>query len=826
MRQTDRQPEHEPDPQFDPLHAFRGRLRATRLVIAAERGARAFWPVSTLLLGGYAALRFGGVAWMAGHAGLWSVVAGFALVVVLLIAMGLRRFRWPTTGDAIARLDRGTARNLLTTLTDRPSMPTDPAQAAVWSAHMARAQAAAQGVGVPAPNLQVSRQDRYALRLVAATAAMAGVLFVQGTDPGGLGKIGGARAAGPTFEAWATPPAYTGLPTIYLTEREGDLLSLPTGTEIALRAYGEGFELDHSVGSDGTLRQVAPGLNDARLLLQEDGAITLSRGGAQLAKWNFSVSGDQAPTIRFDGDVTRARAGATEVPFAVADDFQVASARMIVTRDLDAVDRRHGLIPDPVTRPDLTVDLDLPSRDQGSGAEVFTRDLSTHPFAGLPVRMVLEATDGAGQTGRSEVRELVLPQRTFYDPLARAIVEQRRDLLWAPEENIRRVGQLLRAVSYQPDELNTPDGVTDALRDSIAAIDTAREGTPTLEQIDTLAQQLWDIALMIEDGRLADTAAEMRRAQQRLSQALQDGASDDEIADLMQDLREATREYMRQMAEALQNDPDARQRAQEQGDDGMEMSRQDIQDLMDRIQELSENGQREEAQRLLDQLAQMMENMQMTLNGQGQGDEPQQGGEGGTGQGGVQDTLRQQQELADRSFEELQRQFREGPGSEGGSGLEGLAETQEALREMLEGSDDGQGSAEAQERLDQAERNMADARDALERGDGRGALDSQAQAMDALREALRALDNEGNDEDAPPREGDPAAEADQQSASRDPLGRPTQNGQALHSGEDMVPEGGSIGSARDLLDEIRRRSGDRDRTVDERDYLRRLLDRF
>ncbi|SOH94051.1 TIGR02302 family protein [Monaibacterium marinum] len=815
----------------DPLHAFRGRLLRTRLVIAAERGARAFWPLSTLALILFAALRFGGLTWLSERIGLWPLGAVVLVLLAGLTVLGLRAFHWPHRGDAIARLDRATARNVLTTLSDTPAMPTDAAQMAVWQAHRARAEQAARDVAVPAPNLQVSRHDRYALRLMAAIAAVTALIFAQGSGLADLTRTtGSAQAAGPTFEAWATPPAYTGLGTLYLTERplQDAPIELPRGTEIALRAYGDDFTLQQSVGDTGELRPVAPGLNDARLSLQRDGQISLQRGGVELASWTFSVTGDQAPSIAFNGEVTRGRAGITEIPFTIEDDFDVAAARVVIARDVDAVQRRHGLTATPLDRPDLAVDLPLPARGGASVTDVLSRDFSPHAFAGLPVSMVLEATDGAGQVARSEVRNLTLPQRAFYDPLARSIVEQRRDLLWAPQENIRRVEQLLRAVSYQPDDLVVPEGVTDALRDSIAAINAARDGTPTLDQIDELAEQLWAIALMIEDGELADAAAELRRAQQRLSQALQDGASDAEIAELMQDLREATRDYMRQLADALADDPDAQQRAQDQGDEGMSMSQQDLQDLMDRIQELSENGQREEAQRLLDQLAEMMENMQMTLNGEGQGEggTPQPGGgEGGTPQEGVQDTLRQQQELADRAFEELQRQFRQGGSSQGEEGLEGLADTQEALRDLLDGGEQGDGNAEAQERLDEAERNMGDARDALERGDGRQALDSQAQAMDALREAIRELDSAETGENSSDAEGESASGSDQSSANLDPFGRPTENGSSVE-GTEIVPEGGSIGTARDLLDEIRRRSGDRARTAEERDYLRRLLDRF
>ena len=59
----------------------------------------------------------------------------------------------------------------------------------------------------------------------------------------------------------------------------------------------------------------------------------------------------------------------------------------------------------------------------------------------------------------------------------------------------------------------------------------------------------------------------------------------------------------------------------------------------------------------------------------------------------------------------------------------------------------------------------------------------------------------------------------------DPLGRPgggsqVGEGDRLLQGEDVYRR------ARELLDEIRRRTGEDDRPEIERDYLQRLLDRF
>uniref|UniRef100_UPI002905D852 DUF4175 domain-containing protein n=1 Tax=Roseobacter sp. HKCCA0434 TaxID=3079297 RepID=UPI002905D852 len=684
----------------------------------------------------------------------------------------------------------------------------------------------------PRPDLRVARQDPLALRLAVVVAFVTALIFGQGAWwPRLTGAIGTAEAAGPTFEAWATPPAYTGQPVIYLTERADQErpLRLPQGTEIALRAYGTGFALEQDVTDAAALSDSGEGLADARLTLDRNGSLALTRRGRTLATWRFVVEGDQVPTVAFDGEIGRAEAGATRIGYLAEDDFAVATLRVVAELDVDAVDRRYGLEPEPMPRDPLVAEIPLPRGAGASVRDVVTQDFSTHPFAALPVRLRLEVVDGAGQTGRSEALAMDLPRRSFFDPLSRAVVEMRRDMLWAPAANAARSARILRAVSYAPEEYEVPEGVFEAMGAAIALIETARANDEVVDQLDGIAAALWDVALMIEDGELADAAAALRRAQERLSQAMQDGASPEEIAELMQDLREAMRDFMREMAEQMQNDPEAQQRAEEQMGESMEMSQQDLQDLMDRIQELTEQGRMEEAQRLLDQLAQLMENMTMSMNGQGQGEGmPGQEGEGegqGSAQEGVEDGLRQQQDLADRSFEELQRQFREGFGN--GEGLQGLADTQEALRELLEDLEqrEGLGEGETGEALDRAQRDMGEARDALRDGDGRRALDEQAEAMDALREALRAIENRPGEE-GEPRPGEQSAEEGGEGESEDPLGRPTSNGSTLRSEGETVPDGGSIGSVADLMAEIRRRSGDRARPEAEREYYRRLLERF
>src|SRR5690606_4238528 len=116
-------------------------------------------------------------------------------------------------------------------------------------------------------------------------------------------------------------------------------------------------------------------------------------------------------------------------------------------------------------------------------------------------------------------------------------------------------------------------------------------------------------------------------------------------------------------------------------------------------------------------------------------------------------------------------------------------------------------------------------------GDLAGAIDNQAQALQALREGLRnlgeALAQNGRDPADPQEQAEGSDSAQNggrvEPARRDPLGR--QLGQSGQYGTDQQMLGGEdvYRRAEELLRELRRRAGERGRDDAELDYLRRLL---
>ncbi len=124
-----------------------------------------------------------------------------------------------------------------------------------------------------------------------------------------------------------------------------------------------------------------------------------------------------------------------------------------IALDLNAVSRRYGLSVDPEVRANIALDLPLPiAGDRSDFAEALIGNFSEHPFANLPVKLSMTAQDAKGQSSAVNTTHLILPGRRFFDPMARALIEQRQWLLWS-KDNADRTTQMIRAISHRPDDV-------------------------------------------------------------------------------------------------------------------------------------------------------------------------------------------------------------------------------------------------------------------------------------------------------------------------------------------------------------------------------------
>lgn len=862
----------------DSLAARLRRKRAlARTVLFAERLLPKLLPVALLVATFLALTWFGYFRYVPAWLHL-ATLGGFALAFAVLAAR-LRHAAWPQAEQADRMLEQrnGLSHQAIQVQTDRPAGG-GPVADALWREHRTRM---ARTIGLLQPGLprpDIARFDRYGLRAIPVLLAVIAFAFSYSNRAGLLIDVlhlhqPAADRPDVRIDAWVTPPAHTGRAPMFLTgaaEPAEGQLRVPQFSELTVRVTGGNLGADVTYRPDGEEAAVIrpeqpktdeekPEAGDAteaaapasaqaqqaadnqpktlRYKILKDG--TLSLDGRQ---WAFSVIPDHVPEIAFDGVPHRTVAAALEISFIAKDDYGIQEAHAeIVPADEPATDARP-LYPPPEYR------LDLPRRNSREAKGTTSRNLSEHPLAGKRVRITLVARDAAGQEGRSQPQEMVLPAMAFFEPLAAAVAEQRQTFSLDANQLPRAIA-LNEALMMRPEE-TIPDPIHFLL------IKSAQERMRLARNDDQLretADYLWEIALGIEDGNLSLADRRLREAQQALSEALDRNASDEEIAKLMQELREAMQAYLQELARQAQKNGQMQQSAQQ----GQILRQQDLERMMDQIENLARSGAKDQAQQMLSEMQRMLNNLQA-------GRRPQQQGQQSDAMRQQMDKLgklmQEQQKLMDQTFnfdQALRDRMQRGdplpgeeemfgdPGDEGQQQQQGQQEqsptdqmTEEELRQALKDLKAQQEALSKQlgelqkglqdmgiepgEGFGQAGREMDGASQSLGKGQGEAAVGSQGRALEALRQGAQDMMNQMQ---AMGQAGEGQGQPQMGRHGRDPLGRerPDTAEGPDYDGRTRVPEEIDIQRAREILEEIRRRLGTGSAPVMERNYLERLL---
>jgi uncharacterized protein (TIGR02302 family) len=570
---------------------------------------------------------------------------------------------------------------------------------------------------------------------------------------------------------------------IYLPGGETRIIAVPTGSILNLRVHGAfrppgvsigGAEAPHFSGSGGEYATTAK--------LTQDGRVRVQASGHRIGQWNLQVTPDALPVIEFAAKPSATERGAMKFAFKASDDYAVTSAKVVI--------RPHGKHGAPIT-----VDLALaPAKkiDQATYS-----DLTGHPYAGLMVDAQLEARDGAGQTGVSKTVSFRLPERVFTDPLARALIEQRRALATAENREGRRaVAAALNALTIAPEKFYAGQaGVYTAIRSAYWGIRAAR----VPGDIAHVQDLLWQTAMAIEQKGMLEAADKLRELQALITAAMAAHAPQQVIDQLLQRYNQAMQRYLQALA---QNGQKQEQTPPSDNANTKTLQFSDLQKLMQAIQQLSASGNREQAAQMLAALQNMLENMRISRSAGGQGSGQNQQLNQAIQEYG--DLMGQQRALIDKTMRQEQ-----GKGDPKDGGAQGLAKQQNDLRQKLDRSMQKLGKLGSG--LDQAGKSMDQAQQSLNGKDLSNARNAQEQALAAMRAGADALAKQMQGGDLAGQEG-----------QDDPLGRgPVGNGPGL-----KLPDASDLARARDILQELRRRAGERGRPPQELDYIDRLLKEF
>jgi uncharacterized protein (TIGR02302 family) len=784
-------------------------------LLFAERLLAALWPALLIVAGFLAAALFGLLR---------LIPAWPQLIVLLLIAVGFlaavwtgfRHFRLPSRGEAVRRVERdsGLEHRPITHLNDaQVSNLVDPGATALWKLYRAKLLASIGSLALALPRGTLVRRDPWGLRVLALLA-----LIIAGFAAGDSWRHRLVQALHPNFsafaesetskvEAWLTPPDYTRLAPISLSSavqqnEDGKPIQVPAGSKILAQAEGVGAHASlFANGESKNFETLDPMTQRIEGKIKSGSEIEIRADGETLAHWPITVVPDQPPTVAFAAKPSATDRGVLRLDYAAKDDYGVANVRAVIQLR------------------DETMELNLPlPQVDGRDIKAFSyQDLTAHPWSGLDVEMRLVARDDLGQIGASAPIPVTLPERKFFNPVARAIIEQRKKLVRNPDSK-DSVAEALRGIDAQPEAFDGNIAVFLAL--NLAWRQLSNEEV-SKSDIASVVQLLWDTALALEDGGTSIAMRELRELQRQLQEALNRGASQEEIEKLMNQLQEAMNKYLQSLQQAMQQAMKNGAPMQQISPNAMRLSQQDLNQMLNEARRMAQSGSRESAQQMLNRLQQMLENLQAGI--------PMPNRQGNQAQQMLNDLgrmMQRQQDLLQQSFQ-LQRGQQSGQdsGNQSGAGQE-QAGQQDLLRRDLGQlmRQFGNMTGDLPQGMGQAEQSMRQAVEALNGSDFDRATEAQNQALSQMQQGMQSMQQMLQRQAG-------ASNGPGQRDKMDPFGRTTTNQDGngpnasdTSKGPDL--SGNGLDRARDLFEELRQRRNDPSRPREELDYLDRLLKQF
>ena len=857
-----------------------GQAAAARLdrLVAQARVASLWeqaWPLIWRGLG--VVLLFLVLSW----AGLWLDLAplwrqiGLGVLALLLVGalLPIAHLARPDRRVALARLDREAAAR-------DPALRHGPASAAqdslavgaadpgsrtLWALHQRRAAQAVASLKVGLPRPGMTRRDPYALRAGIVVAAVAS-LFVAG--PEWRERIGAAfdwhapASPGPNFrvDGWIDPPLYTRLPPLLIAMDGSDQhLRAPINAQLIVRIAGQGRAAANTTLTPNAGLTPIPGQEERPDLREERYRIV---GPAELVivtpagrqKLTVEAIPDRPPEVTAIGGPEVNGRGTFNLTYRAKDDYGISSAEGVI----EPLKAGRALAPIP------RINLALPADATGETDTKTLVDLTDSPWSGARVRYQIVVKDEAGQEGRTAPAEITLPARPFREPLARALAEDRRRLVTAPDTDRLWVQGALDALLVAPDMFTPQPPVFLGLKTAAERLRRARSDADLIE----VADLLWEMALKIEDGDLSDVEKQLRQAQDRLKEAIERNAPDDEVKRLTQDLKQALDKFLSQMAEKQNRQPRDPGEKTQSNQQSKTVTPEDLDKMIQDMAEAMKRGDTAEAQRLMEQLRNILENLQTAQKG-GKSDQAsremqkqmrdldamaqeQQGlrdetfKDGQEPQSGQRPSNRSQQQQGQRGQQGQPRhgqgkqdQGQQGQGQQGqkqqGQGEQGnVGDRQQALRQRLEDLEQRmkENGMRGEQGLSDAEDAMREAENALKQGDADEAVDAQGRALEGLKKGADGMAQqmqemaEGQGEGQQEGGQQPGQQGQAGARDDDPLGRPTK-GRDMSDGRVRVPtaDESAVQRARRIMEELRRKLGDPTRPREELDYFERLLRR-
>ena len=621
------------------------------------------------------------------------------------------------------------------------------------------------------------------------------------------------------FTGWISPPKYTGISPILLSETMSQIDS-PQGSILTARIFG-GKGVSKLVINNQEKDFIKIDKDNFALesLVEDTGMLMIWQDDNVIYSKNLNIIKDQPPIIKLLNKPEKTVKGVLKIGYILEDDYGIKNlqANVIIK------DKRSSL-----EETEIFFSIPFDPEIKGSQFSEYYHDLTEHIWAGMPVLFFITGKDFVGNEGKSKEHEILLPERDFKNPLAISLINQRKNLgleLISVEETIFNLA-LIEENKYLHDDYFIAhkwlSEVVQSLKESIT-----KSNVEGFKQIRKKAiDKLWKAALFVESGQLAKAEEDLRKAQEALKEALSQSNDASEVQESIDNLDEALGKYLDEIEDPMNVDAPQVSESDDPGDRGGENGaqtneRQDLEKKLEEIADLAVAGSLDEAEKQLEEMQDTTEALDRDALGEALGEE--EGESQPMAMQQISEMIEQQEALMEDSFE-ASMNAAQADQQTPGSGPVNAGKEQDTLRKQLEDvmKEIAESDDPIPEELGRADRAMRQASRELNRNRPDRAESAQGKAIEELKKAAEAIDRMHSSSGPSQMAGQ--NENNRSRDRRDPLGR-VPPGQGSSPGGDVgLPNEPDITRARKIAKQLYLKAEESLEGTVERRYVDSLLD--
>lgn len=408
------------------------------------------------------------------------------------------------------------------------------------------------------------------------------------------------------IKVWVTPPAYAQLPSEALQEHfwkqqppvlEGSQIHVSWEDETAsidVAFNGKSTKLDFFGISEPVATFQVPVKTETSSY-----ELFAHSGWLRFGSWRFKTIADQEPKVSLTEKPEITVRKTIRFAYSASDDFGVKTIVARLTPTASSLQERVRSVEVPLRAP-LKKDIKTTSYV----------DLTSLPWAGIPVMIQLMVEDGAGQKGWSAPKILTLPSRRFHNPFARALIEERERLLRQPDAAMRdEAANVMAGIARQQSLFDGDPVVMMSLR--AGAVRLVVNNDP--ETVHSVGSVLWQAAVRLEEGPVGLARHAFAQAERDLSLALLYNKNDQPLAAFVDRIDVAMKSYFDALAKERSKQPiSLREVDWPLTHEDISLSPEDVKEHVEAVRLHIREGETEKAQGKLVLLNDVIENLRTT----------------------------------------------------------------------------------------------------------------------------------------------------------------------------------------------------------------------